>query len=302
MLDPEIEAMFAGASWDPPLPDLASLPTLRGWMAATGRTLPAPDMDVEDHDADGVPLRLYRPCDRTEQRLPLLVFLHGGGWIQGDLETHDAPCRILAEVSGCSVLAVGYRLAPEHPFPAALDDCMTAYAWACSEADRLGLDGTRIAIGGESAGANLAAAASLALRDDGGRRPDFQFLVHPATDLTLDHCTFDAELKGMTRPFLEACIKPYVGDTDVRDPRISPMRAPDLSGLPPAIVFTVEVDPLRSDGEEYALRLAQAGNEVLLQRLPGLPHGFMFLPNTIVGVRDAFGLLGRQIARYFSAG
>ena len=302
MLDPEIDAMFAGASWDPPLPDLASLPTLRGWMAATGRALPAPDMTVEEHDADGVPLRLYRPLSQAEDRLPLLLFLHGGGWIQGDLETHDAPCRILADVSGCAVLAVGYRLAPEHPFPAPLDDCMAAYAWASREADRLGLDGTRIAIGGESAGANLAAAAALLLRDGGGPQPVFQFLVHPATDLTLDHCTFDAELKGMTRPFLEACISPYVGDSDILDPPISPMRAPDLSGLSPVLVYTVEVDPLRSDGETYALRLAQAGNEVLVQRLPGLPHGFMFLPNTIGSVRDAFALLGRQIARYFSAG
>jgi len=302
MLDPEIDAMFAGASWDPPLPDLASLPTLRRWMTETGRMLPAPEMEVEDHLADGVPVRLYRPRSQAQAPLPLLVFLHGGGWIQGDLETHDAPSRILADASGCAILAVGYRLAPEHPFPAPLDDCMTAYAWACGEADRLGLDGARIAIGGESAGANLAAAATLMLRDTGGHPPAFQFLVHPATDLTLDHCAFDAELKGMTRPFLEACIRPYVGDADIRDPRISPMWEPDLSALPSAIVYTVEVDPLRDDGEAYALRLAQAGNAVFVQRLPGLPHGFMFLPTTIASVRDAFDLLGGQVARYFNAG
>lgn len=300
MLDKEIAAMFAGASWDPPLPDAASLPTLRGWMVETGRMLPAPSIAAEDHMADGVPVRLYRPPAATDTPPPLLVFLHGGGWIQGDIETHDAPCRILAEVIGCAILAVGYRLAPEHPFPAPLDDCMTAFAWAQTEAARLGIDTGRIALGGESAGANLAAATTLAIRAKGGRQPLFQYLVHPATDLSLSHADFESiELKGMTRPFLEACVRPYVGDADIRDPLISPMYEPDLRDLPPAIVHTVEVDPLRDDGEHYALRLAQAGNEVLVQRLPGLPHGFMFLPTTIAYVRDTFGLLGGQIARYF---
>lgn len=299
MLDPQIEAMFSAAPSPPPPPEASSLPMLRQWMREASKALPAPDLATTDHDASGVPVRLYQPA--ATERLPLLLFLHGGGWIQGDLDTHDAACRLLAEAAGCAVLAVGYRLAPEHPFPDPLDDCVTAYAWARANAQGLGLDGDRIAIGGESAGANLSAAAVLRLRQSGERAPLFQLLVHPACDLTLDHVAFDeVELPGFARPFLEACVQFYAGDADVRDPLISPLHEADLSGLPPTIVYTVEVDPLRTDGEAFALQLARAGNAVLIQRLASLPHGFMFLPATIPSVRHAFDLLGRQVARYFA--
>lgn len=299
MLDPQIAALFSAHAWEPPLPDAASLPQLRQWMSEAGRKLPAPAMATTDHDADGVPVRLYRPA--VAGPLPLLLFLHGGGWIQGDLDTHDAACRLLAEAAGCAVMAVEYRLAPEFPFPAPLDDCATAYDWACANAQGLGLDSDRIAIGGESAGANLSAAVVLRLRGSSARPPLFQFLIHPACDLTLDHVAFnEVELNGLTRPFLDACVRFYAGDADIRDPLISPLHEPDLSGLPPAIVYTVEVDPLRTDGEAFAARLVQDGNEVLVQRLPALPHGFMFLPATIPSVRRAFDLLGTQVARYFA--
>lgn len=301
MLDPQIEAIFSAAAWEPPLPDVSSLPQLRHWMAEAGRALPAPALAATNHNASGVPVRLYQP-NKASGSMPLLIFLHGGGWIQGDLETHDAACRWLAEAAGCAVLAVDYRLAPEHPFPAGLEDGVVACRWAYANAHDLGLDVDRIALGGESAGANLAAAIILRLRSSGERLPLFQLLVHPVTDLTLDHVAFgDADPNGLARPFLEACVNLYTGDADIRNPLISPLHEADLSGLPPALVHTVEADPLRSDGEEYALRLARAGNEVLLQRLPSLPHGFMFLPATIPSVRRAFDLIGRQIARYFAS-
>lgn len=278
------------------------LPAMRAGMAEQGRTLPslAVAVSVSDHAAGGVPMRLYRPPSGSDATpSPLLVFLHGGGWVLGDLDTHDACCRWLCVESGWAVLAVGYRLAPEHPFPAGLDDVATAWRWAEAEAAALGCDPGQVAIGGESAGANLAAALSLRLRDAGARPPVLQFMVHPPTDLLLEQPSIDTvSLAGLSREMLAACIAAYVGDHSRADPLVSPLRAADLSGLPPAIVVTVEHDPLRDDGEHYALALARAGNEVSLQRLPGLPHGFMFLPVTDPAIAAAYRLLGARLARY----
>ncbi|MDP1027000.1 alpha/beta hydrolase [Sphingomonas sp. KR1UV-12] len=286
-------------------PSLADVPALRIGMAEQGRSLPAPRVDARSYVADDVPLRLYRPVERPggpEAPLPLLVFLHGGGWLLGDLDTHDAPCRWLCAKAGCAVLAVGYRLAPEHPFPAALDDTMTAFRWARANAAALGCDPRQVAIGGESAGANLAAAMTLVVRDGGEAPPVFQLLVHPPTDLRMQQPSFDeVSLPGLSRSFLADCIGAYAGAASLDDARLSPLRADDLSGLPPAIVITVENDPLRDDGEQYGLALARAGNDVRMQRLPGLPHGFMFLPATQPKVAAAFRLLGSRVARYFHA-
>ncbi|MEH3098975.1 alpha/beta hydrolase [Sphingomonas adhaesiva] len=283
---------------------LAGLPAMREDMARQGRALPAPAVAVSDHVAGGVPVRLYRPptVDRDGAGPPLLVFLHGGGWVLGDLDTHDACCRWLCVESGWAILAVGYRLAPEHPFPAALDDATTAWGWATAEAAALGCDPRRVAIGGESAGANLAAAMTLGRRGTAATPPLVQLLVHPPTDLLLEQPSIDAvDLPGLSRAMLDACIAGYVGGHSRADPLVSPLRAADLAGLPPAIVVTVEHDPLRDDGEHYALALARAGNEVSLQRLPGLPHGFLFLPATDPAVAAAYRLIGERLARYAAA-
>lgn len=279
-------------------PTMSDLPALREAMAAQGSLLCAPEVTVEHHRAGAVPLRLYRPIGAAAADHPLLMFLHGGGWVLGDLDTHDACCRQLCVAAECAILAVGYRLAPEHPFPAALDDVIAAWRWVRDEAATLGCDPRRVAIGGESAGANLAAALTFVLRDGGADQPLFQFLVHPPTDLRLEQPSIYT-VPGMSRSFLGECVAAYAGSASLDDPRLSPLRAADHAGLAPAVVITVANDPLRDDGEHYALALARAGCDVGVQRLPDLPHGFMFLPATLPEIAASFRLLGDRIARYF---
>lgn len=300
MLDPDIAAFSGEPAEMPPLtPDL--IPLLRANMVMMAAAMPGTDIDhVEDLDADGVPVRLYRPA--SDVPLPLLVFLHGGGWMFGDLETHDAMTRHLAAASGCAVLGVGYRLAPEHKYPAGLDDAMTAFAWARRSAATLGCDPARIALGGESAGGNLTAAATLRLRAEGQPQPLFQLLIHPATDLSFSLPAFaEVAAPGLSKTYLDACREFYLGAADVADPFVSPLRASRHDGLAPAIVLTASEDPLRDDGEYYAAALVRAGVETLARRLPGLPHGFQFLPITIPAVAAANDLIGGLVRRYFAA-
>lgn len=298
MLDREIAAMMGEPEPLPPLtPDL--VPLIRADMAETAKALDGADVPrVTDHDADGIPVRLYRPS--TDGVLPLLVFLHGGGWMLGDLETHDAMHRHIAKRAGCAVLGVGYRLAPEHPFPAGLDDASTAFAWARREAIALGCDPARIALGGESAGANMTAALTLALREAGEAQPLFQLLIHPVTDMTFGLPSIDqVSAPGLGREFLEGCRSMYLGDGDPVDPRVSPLHAASHADLAPAVVITAEEDPLRDDGEHYAQALVAAGVETLAVRLPGLPHGFLFLPTRLAAVDAAFDAITRLVRRYF---
>jgi acetyl esterase len=301
MLDPEIAALMGESAAMPAL-TAEIIPLLRAGMAAAGAALPSAELtEVRDCDADGVPVRLYRPT--SDAPLPLLVFLHGGGWLFGDLDTHDAMHRILAKRSGCAVLAVGYRLAPEYPFPSGLEDCATAFAWARREAGALGCDAARVALGGESAGANFTASLTLRLRDAGKTQPLFQLLIHPVTDLGFNFPSMDeVKVPGLSRDYLEGARALYAGATDHLDPAISPLRAQRHDGLAQAIVLTAGEDPLRDDGEAYAATLSRAGVEVLLSRLAGLPHGFLFLPATIPAVSASFDLIARLVSRYFTAG
>lgn len=299
MLDPEIAALMGAPAAMPPL-TADVIPLMRAGMAAAGAALPGADIaEVRDLNADGVPVRLYRPAG--DAPLPLLVFVHGGGWIFGDLDTHDAMHRILADRAGCAVLGVGYRLAPEHPFPAGLDDTATVLAWARRAAAAIGCDPARVALGGESAGANFTAALTLRLRDTGEAQPLFQLLIHPVTDLEFDFPSIDTvAAPGLPREYLEGARAMYAGATPHHDPLISPLRADRHDGLAPAIVLTAGEDPLRDDGEAYAAALARAGVETLAARLPGLPHGFLFLPATIPAVSRSFDLIARLIRRYFA--
>lgn len=298
MLDKDISLALGSPPTLPKItPEILAL--TRAEMLRAGRLLPAPAIEtVKDFEVGSVPLRFYRPA--SQEPVPLLVFLHGGGWIFGDLDTHDAIYRILANRAGCAALAVGYRLAPEHPFPAGLDDVEAAWQWMQRMAPELGCDPDRLALGGESAGANLAAALTIRLRDSGRKQPLFQLLVHPATDLHFNLPSINQiDAPGLDHDFLSQCVSMYVGDADLSDPLISPLRAVRHDGLSPAIILTAEEDPLRDDGEYYARALAASGVETLCRRLPGLPHGFLFLPVTLQAVSQAFETIADLLRRYF---
>jgi acetyl esterase len=227
---------------------------------------------VEDVSADGVAARLYRPSAGARGTV---VYLHGGTWTIGDLESHDRACRRLAAASGLRVLAVDYRRAPEHPWPAAVDDAVTAVRWAARA-----LRPTRLAVAGDSAGGNLAALACLRLRADGGPLPDLQVLLCPNTDLTLSQPSVRAFGTGWTLDAAELAwgAANWVPDPARRaDPAVSPLFAPELAGSPAALIVTAEFDPLRDEGEAYARRLAEAGVDVRVRREPGMIHGFLML-------------------------
>ena len=233
--------------------------------------------------------RLYAPV-ATSEPSPLLVYFHGGGWVIGGLETHDDPCRFLAAHSGARILSVDYRLAPEHPFPAAAEDADAAYEWAAADPERLGADPGRIGVGGDSAGANLAAAACLTARDRGLPLPAMQLLIYPVTETAgtaRSRRTF-GEGFMLTRADMDWFERHYLPPgADRDDPRVALLGAPDLSGLPPAYVATAGFDPLRDEGEAFAARLREAGVPVALRRHPGLIHTFLNLTAICPAAREA---------------
>jgi acetyl esterase len=229
--------------------------------------------------ARSVPVRIYRPHapGARPAGLPCLLYLHGGGFTVGSLDGVDEVCRLFCRHADCVVVSVDYRLAPEHPFPAAIDDTRTAHAWLVEHAVALGIDSRRIAVGGDSAGGGLAAALCLDLRGRGLPQPALQVLVYPAVD---DSFARPSWTEFANAPLLGAADaqwfwRQYVGDDGVApSPLAAPLRTPALAGLAPAHVITAEVDPLRDDAEEYALRLDREGVPVRLNRYPGVYHGF----------------------------
>ncbi len=230
--------------------------------------------------AGAIPARHYRPA-AGDAPAPLLVFFHGGGWVLGDLDSHDAACRLIARDAGVHVLAVDYRLAPEHKAPAAIDDAYAAYRWAREHAGELGADPGRVAVGGDSAGGNLAALVTLLARDAGDPLPSLQWLIYPATDLrggTRSRSLFGTGFL-LTKHDMDWFQTLYVEGSgmDYSDPMISPLLADDVAGLSPALVVTAGFDPLRDEGDQYAARLRQAGVAVDHRRLPSMIHGFLNL-------------------------
>lgn len=208
---------------------------------------------------------------------PLLVYFHGGGFVIGDLDTHDGVCRFIAAAAGLAVLSVDYRLGPEDPFPAGIEDAWSAFTWALANAAALGVDPARIAVGGDSAGGNLAANVCLRGKAEGGPMPALQLLIYPVTDSADDPRSRLLFANGflLTKEDMDRFEAFYVpSDQDINDPRISILKAPDLSGLPPAYVTTAGFDPLRDEGEAYAIRMREEGTKVALRRHPGLIHGF----------------------------
>ncbi len=232
--------------------------------------------DVEDRTLpSGRTVRLYRPD--VAGRRPIFLFMHGGGWVLGNLDMHDEFCRRLANLAGVTVASVDYRLAPEHPFPAGLDDCLEALDWVRAEADSFGSDGGRVAVGGTSAGGNLAAAVVLANRARGGPALSMQVLVYPVLDArmaTTSYATY-GEGPGLQATQMRWFWDLYAPDPATRrDPLLSPALEPDLAGLPPALLFPAECDPLRDEAVEYARRLHDAGVEVHLEVVAGQLHSF----------------------------
>ncbi len=228
--------------------------------------------------AGPIPARFYVPGGLpAAEPTPLLVYFHGGGWVIGDLDTHDGVCRFLAAAAGTAVLSLDYRLAPEHPFPAAVEDAWAGFAWAEANAAQLGIDPRRIAVGGDSAGGNMAAVVSLLAKAAGGPMPAMQLLIYPPTDSAGDLPSRNLFRDGfmLTKNDMDNFERHYLpSGTDKTDPRVSILLAPDLTGLPPAYLATAGFDPLRDEGEAYGLRMREAGVQVALRRHPGLIHGF----------------------------
>ena len=246
--------------------------------------------------------RLYRP--RDEALSPALVYFHGGGWTLGDLDTHDTLCRELALASGCAIVAVDYRLGPEQRFPAAVDDAIAATRWVASEAAALGLDAARLAVGGDSAGGNLAAVVALAARDAGDLPLAWQLLIYPATDLRHDMPSAHANGDGylLTTPVLHWFRSNYLGDTAPQsDWRISPLLAADHSRLPPALVLTAGFDPILDEGRQYAERLSAAGNVVTSICFERQLHGFITMGRLIPDARTAVALCAAELRRMLRA-
>jgi acetyl esterase len=259
--------------------------------------LEIPVHEVRDIDAGGVPCRLYRPS--AERGVPLVVYLHGGGWVVGDLDTHDHICRTIARNAGMAVLSVDYRLAPEHKFPAALDDAQLATEWAFKNADSLGVDPGRMAIAGDSAGGNLAAVVAQ-------RRVvplKYQVLIYPAVDMSMKLPSIETNAEGptLTKKMMQWFIDHYLRNEDDKcDVAASPILASDevLSSVPPALVITSEFDPLCDDGEEYGKRLVKNGVNASVVRFNGTLHGFFSM---LSGVDDAVGahdLVVSYVRRY----
>lgn len=276
-VDPQIAQALKALEAAPPM-ETMTLQELRNvYPPPTAREPVGGKQDLLIACAEGgIPARLYRPLE--QQRAGLTVFFHGGGFVIGSIESHDAVCRQLCNLTGAAVLSVEYRLAPEHKFPAAPDDCLQAVRWAAQQAPDWGLDPGRLVLAGDSAGGTLAAVTALRLRDEGGPRLAGQVLVYPVTDYhTPPTPSYLENANGyfLTRASMVRFWQEYLSrEQDAAHPHAAPLRAPDLSGLPPALVLTAEFDPLRDEGERFAHRLLDAGVPVTLRREDGLIHGF----------------------------
>ena len=236
-------------------------------IATEDRTIPGP--------AGEIPIRVYTPAGQGPK--PVIVYFHGGGWVIGELDTVDNPLRRIANRTGAVVVSVDYRLAPEHVYPAAFDDSYAATAWVAEHAAELGGDPERVAVSGDSAGGNLAAAVAIAARDRQGPRLAAQLLIYPVTDFDFTTESYGQNGEGylLTKGSMQWFWAHYLGAQDLgKDPYACPARADDLSGLPPAFVATAEFDPLRDEGEAYAANLRIAGVDVTAKRYDGMLHGF----------------------------
>ena len=263
---------------------------------------------VEDRSISGpagsLSVRVYTPFEPERAPLPVLAFFHGGGFVIGDLDSHDGTCRALANAARCAVVAVDYRLAPEAKFPAAAEDCYAATCWIADNAAALGVDPARIAVGGDSAGGNLAAVTALLARDRSGPHLAHQLLVYPVIDCAFDTVSYRENAEGyfLTREMMRWFWHHYLDKPEqAADPYASPIRAATLAGVAPATVITAEYDPLRDEGEAYAARLHRAGVPTSVTRYDGVIHGFFGMGNVIAKAKLAVAQAGRELREAFSS-
>ena len=289
-IDAPLRRLFEAAP--PPAEPPADHDERRARANATMLLIPRPESDdiaSADHRIGPITVRVQRPSDAPSPA-PAFLFLHGGGWFQGNLDTSEVECGPMASMAGAVVVHVDYRLAPEHPFPIPLDDCMAAYRWLLDNAQDLDVDPDRIALGGVSAGGNLAAALCLRARDERLPQPLVQLLEVPALDLTLTSASMDAMADGfgLRKADVEELSGFYVTPGQRTDPYASPLLADDLSGLAPVVVLVAELDPVRDDGERYVARLHDAGVPAAAFRVLSHIHGTWIIPLTITHalVRD----------------
>lgn len=308
-LDPQAQAVLDRARQlgAQPLSSLSPVAARAAYRAGRLPTQPLAPSDVLSRDlsvagpAGAIAVREYRPRRAAAtQVLPALVFFHGGGWVVGDRDTHDVLCRMLCAHADCAVYSVDYRLAPEHRFPAAFDDACAAVKALAASAAALGIDAKRLAVGGDSAGGELATAAALALRDDGSVRLAAQVLAYPVTDLGAQSDAYADFASGYV---LSAADMQYFRDHYVADPsdyvdwRASPLRAPSLKGMPPTLLLTAGFDPLHDEGRRYADRLAAEGNTVHYVCFDRQMHGFLGMGGVIDEANTAVHLCANWLKR-----
>lgn len=293
-LDPQARAMIdrTAALNLPPTSQLTPAQA-RASVRERSALLPREEVaSVRDHpvpvQGGTIAMRVFTP--RGAGPKPGLVYFHGGGWVTGDIETHEGICRILANAADCVIASVDYRCAPEHTFPTAAEDAYAATRWVAEHAGALGVDARRLAVCGDSAGGNLAAAVALIARDRGGPALAFQVLVYPVTDCDFDRPSYKENAEGylLTSESMRFYWDQYVPNAaDRMNPYVSPMHAASLAGLPPALVITAEYDPLRDEGEAYARALGAAGVPVTHSRYPGMIHAFFRFTNVLDAARAA---------------
>ena len=266
-----------------------------------------PDLSVQkvvDHQIPGpagdIPIRLYYPAG--DGPFPVLVYFHGGGWVIGDLDTHHGFCHALAKTSGCLVVAVDYRLAPEHRYPAAVEDAYAATRWVAENSGLIQADPDRFAVCGDSAGGHLAAVVSMIARDRKGPRIDLQILIYPITDCSFDTPSYEENKEGymLTRDMMKWFWNHFINDErEADDFYASPLRATNLGDLPRALILTAEYDPLRDEGETYGKKLQEAGVNVTLTRYPGMIHGFIRMTAVLNKANDALDQVAGKVRDVF---
>lgn len=310
MLDPQAQALLTKARREaaPSISDMPPEAARKAYRESRLPTQPVPRAVAirRDHLLPGpggpLPVREYRPLGIAETAsIPALVFFHGGGWVIGDRDTHDVLCRDLCHLAVCAVFSVEYRLAPEHRFPAAFDDALQSTRWLAKHAEELAIDATRMAVGGDSAGGNLAAGVALALRDAGDVRLAAQVLAYPVTDLRCASGSYQERGEGyvLTAADMAYFRGHYIADPrDYVDWRASPLLAVDHAGLPPALILTAGYDPLRDEGRAYAEKLSAAGNVVQHVCFEGQMHGFLGMGGVIDDANTAVQLCADWLKRY----